>query len=889
MNTKNGFFGNMASRFLTGGMYLALCFLTVSCPNDDLFSEIGKTHFIVTFDSGEGVTTLASPTTMRIDLPAKTLSTLPAAPKKPGYFFDGWWTQPDSGGSEITASTEIMDDLTVYARWDAAPLITVTFNAQGGTPSSGSKTVLYNDEYGSLQAVSKDGYIFLGWWTGLGGAGNLIDMTSEVSTASDHTLYAFWGESSFLVSFDAQGGSATDPISKTVNYAEPYGELPGSERTGYTFGGWWTEAGGAGSQISALTTVTATAAQTLYAKWTGNTYTVTFNANGGSSAGPATKDVVFGQDYGALASTSRTGYTFLGWYTSSTGGTLVESTADVVAPENHTLYAQWSVNSYTVSFDAQGGSATDPSSKTVTYDATYGELPSTARTGYAFGGWWTEEGGAGSQISALTTVTATATHTLYAKWSGNTYTVTFDAQSGITAAPTSKIVTYGSPYGTLAATSRSGFIFSGWWTGTSGTGTRITTDSYVTNSANHTLYAYWTVTYMINNNISSGSFSLDIPQAVFSDTSYLYVGGNDGNSHWRLERRHKASGALATGWGDSSTGIVTSISGTNFSDFASDGTYLYHIGEEGSAGNYSIRIEKRAISTGSLETAFDYDGIITVNPTAGNDYGSAIAVDGNYMYCVETQTYDTGNSLIEWRIEKRDKTTGALVAGFGSSGVVLSRAGTGSAFAKSILTDGTYLYIGGYDDSSGTRNWRVEKRLITTGALVTSFDSDGKLQIAGTDDYVMRMVFSGSDIVLAGRTNDPSYSWRVEKRSSSTGALVTGFGSNGVVALDPSPNNESIRGFAIYDGNIYLAGSDASTSTDPRWLVYKLLASTGALVPAFGSSGKLTIDVTSGNDCVTGVAVDSSELYLIGYSDASPPNLDFQWNISKRKADTGGL
>jgi uncharacterized repeat protein (TIGR02543 family) len=151
-------------------------------------------------------------------------------------------------------------------------------------------------------------------------------------------------------------------------------------------------------------------------------------------------------------------------------------------------------STYTVMFDAQSGSTPVPTSKSVTYGSTYGTLATTSRAGYTFGGWWTGAGGTGTEVTAATTVTITAAQTLYAKWMANSYTVTFDAQGGSTPVPTSKSVTYGSTYGTLATTSRAGYAFGGWWTGAGGTGAEVTAATTVTVTAAQTLYAKWTAT-----------------------------------------------------------------------------------------------------------------------------------------------------------------------------------------------------------------------------------------------------------------------------------------------------------------------------------------------------------------------------------------------------------
>jgi uncharacterized repeat protein (TIGR02543 family) len=81
-------------------------------------------------------------------------------------------------------------------------------------------------------------------------------------------------------------------------------------------------------------------------------------------------------------------------------------------------------STYTVTFDAQGGTTPVPSSTNVTYGSTYGTLATTTRTGYSFDGWWTGTGGTGTQILSTTPVTITAAQTLYAKWTPTATTTT---------------------------------------------------------------------------------------------------------------------------------------------------------------------------------------------------------------------------------------------------------------------------------------------------------------------------------------------------------------------------------------------------------------------------------------------------------------------------------
>ncbi|MBR6040009.1 MAG: InlB B-repeat-containing protein, partial [Clostridia bacterium] len=293
-------------------------------------------------------------------------------------------------------------------------------------------------------------------------------------------------EVNVTVSFDPNGGTVS-PTSKTVTVGSTYGDLPTPTRTGYTFDGWYTAKDG-GSKVTASTTVTNTSNHTLYAHWTANQYTVTFNANGGSVS-TTSKTVTYDSTYGDLPTPTRTGFTFNGWYTASSGGSKITSSTKVTTASNHTLYAQWTPQGgIVVTLDANGGEVS-PTTVTVTYNSTYGTLPTPTRTGYTFDGWYTAKTG-GSKVTSSTTVTTTSNHTLYAHWTAKQYTVTFNANGG-SVSTTSKTVTYDSTYGDLPTPTRTGFTFNGWYTASSG-GSKITSSTKVTTASNHTLYAQWT-------------------------------------------------------------------------------------------------------------------------------------------------------------------------------------------------------------------------------------------------------------------------------------------------------------------------------------------------------------------------------------------------------------
>lgn len=140
-------------------------------------------------------------------------------------------------------------------------------------------------------------------------------------------------------------------------------------------------------------------------------YTVTFNSYGGTPVPPA-QEVEYGLTATEPAAPEKTGYTFDGWYL---GDEKYDFSAAV--EQNITLTAKWTLNTYTVTFDPNGGNELAEADKTkaVKIGEAYGELPTPTRKGYNFAGWYTEAE-EGTVVTADTTVSAMTDHTLYAHW-----------------------------------------------------------------------------------------------------------------------------------------------------------------------------------------------------------------------------------------------------------------------------------------------------------------------------------------------------------------------------------------------------------------------------------------------------------------------------------------
>ena len=320
------------------------------------------------------------------------------------------------------------------------------------------------------------------WYT-TGGSDNWWSSSEEAPTF--YTINTSNGQSaahdatqSHVVTFDSNGGSSVQSQNVRVGATATQPATP--TRTGYTFQGWYTAKNG-GSKYDFGQAVTGDI--TLYAHWTVNTYTLTFDGNGGNPA-ETTRAVQYGNQYGTLPTPTRTGYTFAGWYTAKNGGTKVTPTTTMGAA-NTTVYAYWTVNSYTLTFDGNGGRPTE-TSRTVQYGSQYSTLPTATRTGYTFQGWYTAKNG-GSQVSPATTMGASDT-TVYAHWAIKSYIVAFDSAGG--SAVDAQKVQYGSKVVSPAAPTRTGHTFQGWYTARNG-GSKYDFGQAVTGDV--TLYARWAV------------------------------------------------------------------------------------------------------------------------------------------------------------------------------------------------------------------------------------------------------------------------------------------------------------------------------------------------------------------------------------------------------------
>jgi uncharacterized repeat protein (TIGR02543 family) len=464
-------------------------------------------------------------------------------PLKTGYTFNGWFTEA-TDGEKITEETivNILADKTLFAQWTAT-IFTVTFNYNGADGNNDllSDDFTYNSQYLILPLPTKTNFVFEGWFTSEEYV-EQITVDTIVNITEDTTFFAKWSGKLVTVTYNYQNATDNfDTINKVVEYSKEYGVLPEPLKTGYTFNGWFTLDEN-GEQITLESIVEITEDTTLFAQWSANTYTVTFNYNGATENNTeVSKDITYNTPYGTLPIPLKTNYTFVGWYIDAEGEVSVSSTTIMETDKDTILYAVWIGIEVTIIFDYQGADGNNENeNKIVNYDALYGELPMPQKNGYTFIGWFTLAS-EGEKITEETLIIALEDFTIFAQWLSNEYTITYNQNDGSGAEDS--VYTIESEQIILAITEKLGYNFEGWFDNEEFNGSAI--ESILSGSyGNKIFYAKWapkvyTVTFDYQD--ADGDNSLESKQVTYNDvfgnmpvptkTGYGFVGWYFGNEN----------------------------------------------------------------------------------------------------------------------------------------------------------------------------------------------------------------------------------------------------------------------------------------------------------------------------------------------------------------------
>ncbi len=602
--------------------------------------------------------------------------TTPSIIANTGYTSVGWSL---TSGATTGSSVITLNGSNTGKAWYAnATANSYTINYYDGTTLKGSSSAKV-DTYPTLTkasslSLSKTGYTFKGWSKTNGGAVVYTDgqkLTANLATTASATvnLYAVWKDETVPVcSFSGASATttqnttsitlsctdsgsgvvqktlATTDFTTTANGSVTAVSAPVKITNGYSYTvtlkglrvGTFTVSLKAGliSDAAGNTNAAVTSGNVTV---NGRTYTVTFSKGSNVSVISSTSSscTTTGSSLTCTIGTyptitAATGYSASTWYDSTakkdTGIASGGSGSGYAIGQNTTMTAQAKANTYTISYNANGGSGT-MASTTATYGSTTTISANTfTKTGYSFAGWttnsdgsddgygWTNWSGTWKYVNGQYGISG-GKLVLYARWSANTYTIKYDANGG-TGAPANQSFVYnsGAKISTTKPT-KTGYTFVNWKYGDI---TFDPGDAVPTGWGDFTLQAQWTVnSYYYDVNPDSGIASFDISGAVNSGTGLTdYYTQNPYGQEITITNVKAKTGYTYTGY--TLSGSLTALSGsTNTTIKTKLGAGSGAIALNSKINSYTVTYDKNGGSSVSKASAsVNYNSAIDLTPTA---------------------------------------------------------------------------------------------------------------------------------------------------------------------------------------------------------------------------------------------------------------------------------
>ena len=678
-------------------------------------------------------------------------------PECKGYSFVGWYDAKTSG-NEVNIDADFTKSTTIYAIWE---------------------------EDGSLKSTNNDKTTK---------PENKLPKNNKTQTNTPKIK-------TYNITFNINGGSGKNPskVSIKVDEMMPKIDKDIPTRSGYTFMGWYdnkdyTLGEAFYNELNEPSKYYDRKRDTiLYAGWKKNseqvvqkqqvieTYIISFDSNGGSSNIPASVNVKKGQMVPKInrAIPARSGYTFKGWYDNKdyTKGKSYynELNEPVIYFEKNNdlkLYAGWSKNivilSYKIMFNAYGGSGGQVDSVYLKEGDSLPKITSTqpTRKGYTFMGWYDSASG-GTMYYSSTGIAQIKFNkktdvTLYARWSANTYNVTFDKNGGTGNVPNSVIARYNQKMPTINKNipTRSGYTFLGWYDNAdyskgkiyySSKNESVTKMNY---NSSLTLYAGWSKVnqseYVITFNANGGSGGQTQSVKVKNGSAMPSISTN----------KPLKNGYIFNGWYDA----------------LNNGT-MYYTAECKSARNYD---KKNGTTLYAHYTPITYKISYSLN---GGTKGSSSPNDAKY-----------GNAV------KIDNPTKTFT-------VTIDKNNSDATISKTSVSS-KQEFIGWTSDANlDTSNAKYGKKDNVVNNWTTS---STKIK----DEYFMNLMSTSGTIILNANWNPVNITLpKAEKSGYTCGYSTTSSGAiayNSSGTYKPSITSTSAKLYVICTKNTYVVAFDAN-------------------------------------------------------------------------------
>ncbi len=688
-----------------------------------------------------------------------------------GKAFLGWDTD-SSADTVVYTDMQTVKDLVsagytemLYAVWSATgSSYTVTFDGNGGTGYMSDQNFASGEAGILIQNVfAKSGSTFQGWSTALNGPVVYTDgqtVRDIASAGGTVTLYAVWtpNASSYTVTFLGNGGTGYMPIQNfTVGTAKAL-EQNIYAKTGYTFQGWSLVLNGSviyteGQTVRDLASAGGTV--TLYAVWSADSYTVTFNGNGGTGYMPA-------QNFTSISAKTlqqnvftRSGYTFQGWSAASDGPVMYTDGQKIVVSSSMTLYAVWTADasSYTVTFNGNGGTGYMPIQNFTAGVAKSLEQNIFSMTGYTFQGWATSSAGT-EEYNDGQKIVVTANMTLFAVWSDATsYTVTYDGNGGTGVMSNQNFTSV--PKALMQNIFvNSGSTFQGWSTTSDGP-VMYTDGQKIIVTSSTTLYAVWTAdsssyTVIFDSNTGTG---------VMFDQYFT-----SGVAKSLEQNKFVNTGNTFQGWSTVLNGDVVYTDGQTVKDLASaTGTVTLYAVWSATGSSYTV--------------TFDSNNGTGYMPVQNFTSGTAKSLEQN-VFSKSGSTFQGWSAVLNGAVVYTDgQTVKDLVSAGGTVTLYAVWSATGSSYTVTFNGNGGTGYMPIQNFTSGAAKAIQQNSFSKSGSTFQGWATALNGNVVYTDGQTVK------DLVSATGTVTLYAVW------SATGSSYTvTFNGNGGTGYMPDQN-----------------------------------------------------------------------------------------------------
>jgi uncharacterized repeat protein (TIGR02543 family) len=409
---------------------------TMPANDIDLYARFGTAVHDVTFDTGSHTT--------KQTYEYNSLLEKPTNPVKKGHTFKGWFTA-QTGGREWDFTQDKMpdNDLTLYARFDVNNYL-INYVVEDAVAKT--ETVPYNSLLTQPADPDKEGYALTGWFDEETGV--QWDFAKDKVPDKNVTLLARFTKKTYQLTFDNDGQQTIQEVVFDELAVEPTTPV----KVGYTFVGWYDEAG---NQWDFSVTKMPSQNKTLTARYTINRYTVTFDDKGIRTTEEVTYDSLLTKPADPQAAA---GYAFVGWQ-EQTNQTLWEFATDKMPANDVLLIAQFEALDQEITLDFNGGTSEGPDHITAPTDSEVNidAIVQPTKPGYQFVGWFNGD----DQVNGVITMPVGGLE-LKAKWEEADQVIRFDANGGTgvdsVVAKTNTVITIDD-----YTTTRAGYDFLGWF------------------------------------------------------------------------------------------------------------------------------------------------------------------------------------------------------------------------------------------------------------------------------------------------------------------------------------------------------------------------------------------------------------------------------------------